>query len=128
VDFGTQAAFAFPNGLIFSGFFGAGAVLMGEAGKGSAKRKLGGIARRGTHNGAVDHRVFIVRIDNQQGKYSVPYATLGPAAPSPVCVVPIAKTLGQVTPGTTGAVPVYHRVDEPAVIDRGYADRTRPSW
>jgi len=45
-----------------------------------------------------------------------------------VGVVPIAKTLGKVTPGDTGTVPVYHRVDEPAVIHRGYADGPRPSW
>jgi hypothetical protein len=82
----------------------------------------------GTHNGAVDHRVLIVRVHSQKGEDSEPYATFGPTAPSPVGVVPIAKSFGKVTPGHTGAVPVYHRVDEPAVIGRGDADGTRPSW
>jgi hypothetical protein len=42
-------------------------------------------------------------------------------------IVPIAKTLGKITPGDAGAVTVYHRINEPAVIRRRYADRTRPS-
>jgi hypothetical protein len=82
----------------------------------------------GTHNGAVDHCVFIVRLDGQEGEDGDPYSTFGPTAPSPVGVVPIAKTLGKVTPGDTCAVPVYDRVDEPAVIRCGDADGTRPSW
>ena len=81
-----------------------------------------------SHNGAVDHRVFVVRRGAQQGKDAAPYATFGPTAPSAVGIVPITKTLGTVTPGDTGAVPVYHRVDEPAVIRRRYADGARSSW
>lgn len=75
-----------------------------------------------SHNGAVDHRVFVVRRDAQQGKDAAPYATFGPTAPSAVGIVPIAKTLGKITPGDTGAVTVYHRIDESAVIRRRYAD------
>jgi hypothetical protein len=81
----------------------------------------------GSDNGAVDHRVFIVRIDGQQRKDTAPYATFRPTAPSAMGVVPIAKVLGKVTPWDTGAVPVYHRVDEKAVIRRRHADGARPS-
>src|SRR5476651_901733 len=88
----------FPIAWSSPAFFGASAVLMGS------------------HNGTVDHRVFVVRVDSQQGKDGAPYATFRPTAPSAVGIVPISKALGKVTPGDTGAVPVYHRVDEPAVI------------
>ena len=81
----------------------------------------------GAHNGAIDHRVFVVRVGAQQGEDCAPYASFGPATPSAVGIVPITEALGKVTPGDTGAVPVYHRVDEPAVIDRRYADGARPS-
>ena len=81
----------------------------------------------GTHDRAVDHRVFVVSVGGQQGKDGEPYAAFGPAAPSTVGVVPIAKTLGKITPGGAGAVPVYCRVDESTVI-RLHADATRPSW
>ena len=80
-----------------------------------------------SHNGTVYHRVFVVRVGGQQGKDGAPYATFGPATPSTVGIVPITKALGKVTPRDAGAVPVYHRIDEPAVIRRRYADRARPS-
>ena len=82
----------------------------------------------GSHDRAVDHRVFVVSTGCQQGKDGDPYAAFGPAAPSAVGVVPIAKAFGKVTPGDTGAVPVDHRIDEPTIIPRRYADGARPSW
>ena len=81
-----------------------------------------------SHNGTVYHRVFVVRVGGQQGKDGAPYATFGPATPSTVGIVPITKALGKVTPRDAGAVPVYHRIDEPAVIRRRYADGARSSW
>jgi hypothetical protein len=82
----------------------------------------------GSRDRAVDHRVFIVRVGGQQGKDRDPYTAFGPAAPAAVSVVPIAKAFGKVTPGGTGAVPMYHRVDESTVIRRRHADGARPSW
>jgi hypothetical protein len=79
------------------------------------------------HNGAVDHRVFVVRSGAQQGKDGAPYASFSPTAPSAVGIVPSTKTVGKITPGDTGAVSVYHRIDEPAIIHRRYADGARPS-
>ena len=43
-------------------------------------------------------------------------------------VILVAKTLGKITPGGTGAVPMNYRVDEATVIRRRYPDRTRTSW
>jgi hypothetical protein len=80
----------------------------------------------GAYYCAVDHGIFIIRVGSQQGEDGDPYTTLRPSAPSPVGIVPVTKTLGKITPGNTSAVPMYHRIDEPAVISRGHTDRTRP--
>lgn len=82
----------------------------------------------GSHNGTVNHRVFVVRVGAQYRKDAAPYALFGPATPPAVGVVPTAKAVRKVTPGGAGAVPMYNRVDEPAVIHRRYPDRARPSW
>lgn len=44
--------------------------------------------------------------------------SFGRTAPLAAGIVPIANTLGKITPGETGAVTAYHRVDEPAVFRR----------
>jgi hypothetical protein len=80
----------------------------------------------GTHDGAVDHRIFIVGVGSQNREDTGPYTSFGPTAPSAMDVVPIPETLGKVAPGDAGAVPMYHRIDEPAVVRRGHADGTRP--
>jgi hypothetical protein len=79
----------------------------------------------GAHDGAVDHRVFVVRIDSQQREDTGPHTAFRPSAPTPMGVVSIAKMFGKIAPGDTGAVPVYHRVYEQAVIRGGNADGTR---
>ena len=81
----------------------------------------------GSHNGAVDHRVFVVGVDGQQGEDADPHAAFSPSAPSPMSVVPIAEAPGKVPPGDPGAVSMDHRIDEPAVIRRRDADGSRPS-
>ena len=81
----------------------------------------------GSHNGTVDHRVFVVGIDSQQCENADPHAAFSPPAPSPMSVVPIAEARGKVPPGDTGAVSMDHRIDEPAIIRGRDADRSRPS-
>jgi hypothetical protein len=56
-------------------FFGAGAMLMGA------------------HNGAVDHRVFIVGLGREMLKDALPDSGLCPAAEAPMHVLPIAEAL-----------------------------------
>jgi hypothetical protein len=70
VDFGAQPAARPPDRLVNAGFFGAGTVLMGA------------------HDGAVDHRVFIVRVGGQMQKNSFPDTSLGPTAEAAVILNP----------------------------------------
>jgi hypothetical protein len=72
------------------------------------------------NNGAVDHGVFVVGINSQMLKDALPYAGLGPAAEPPVRVLPVAKALGQIAPGNSGAVPIHNRFDESAIVAGGY--------
>src|SRR5436190_23469577 len=61
-------------------FLGAGAVLMSA------------------HDGAVDHRVFIVGVGGEMPEHPLPHPGLGPATEPPMRVLPIAEALGQVAP------------------------------
>jgi hypothetical protein len=54
VNFGAQSAARSPDGLVVAGFFRDRAVLMRA------------------HDGAVDHRVFIVSVGRQKGKDPFP--------------------------------------------------------
>ena len=75
---------------------GAGAVLMG------------------THDGAVDHRVFVVRIGGEELKDPFPDPGLCPAAEAAMDVLPLAKAFRQIAPGNAGAKAVEDGLDEQA--------------
>jgi hypothetical protein len=75
-------------------FLGAGAVLMSA------------------HDGAVDHRVFVVGIRGQVAEKPFPNARLGPSAEASVHVLPIPEALRQVTPRNAGTIAVEYRLDE----------------
>ena len=70
------------------------------------------------HNGAVDHRIFIVGVGRQVSKNVLPNSGFGPAAMAAVDVLPITKPLGQVTPGNARPVAIEHRLDEQPVVSR----------
>jgi len=76
------------------------------------------------HDGAVDHRVFVVGLGREMLKDPLPYAGFRPAAEPAVDIDRIAEAFRQVTPGDAGPVAVQHGVDEPAVIGGGRSDRT----
>jgi hypothetical protein len=46
-----------------------------------------------THNGAVEHRVFVVGLGSQVFEQAQPYAMLGPAAEAPMNILPVAERL-----------------------------------
>ena len=71
VDLCAQPAAAVAKRLMLSFFVGIGTVLVGS------------------HNGAVDHRVFVVGVAGQMLKDALPHASLGPAAEPPVRILPI---------------------------------------
>jgi transposase len=72
-----------------------------------------------SHDGAVNHGVFVVRVLRQELQYPLPHATPAPATVAGVHHPEITKTLGQVAPRNACAVAVEHRIHEqPAVACR----------
>src|SRR5580692_5793939 len=69
-------------------FLGAGAVLMG------------------THNGAVDHRIFIVGVSGKMQEDLLPYTRFRPSAEALMHVLPVTEALRQIAPRHAGAVAV----------------------
>jgi len=78
----------------------------------------------GTHDGAVNHRIFVVGLGGQVLEEALPHPFIGPAAEPPVGVLPIAKPFRQIAPRNSGAVAVEHRFDESAIVVGGDADIT----
>src|SRR4051812_35856003 len=110
VDLGAQAAARAADGLVFARrFSGAGAVLMGA------------------HDGAVDHRIFVVSVPGQALENPLPDAGFRPVGKAAVRVVLIAKALQLVPPGDAGAIAVEHGIDKQAVVRGGHANRTKPA-
>jgi hypothetical protein len=79
-------------------FLGAGAVLMCA------------------YDGAVDHRVFVVRIGRQHFEELLPYAALGPARKSGVNLDRVAKPFRQVPPRNAGAITIKNSFNKQPII------------
>ena len=94
VDLCAQPAAAVAKRLMLSFFVGIGTVLVGS------------------HNGAVDHRVFVVAIAWQVVKDALPDPGFGPATEPSLRVLPVAESLRQVAPRYSGAVLIQDRLDE----------------
>ncbi len=75
-------------------FWGAGAMLVGA------------------HDGAVDHRVFVVGIGSEMLEDPLPDAGFRPAAEVPVNVAPLPEALRQVAPRNPSSIPEQHRLDK----------------
>jgi len=76
---------------------------------------------------AVDHRIFVIGVGGQMLEDLLSDASLGPAAEPSMGVFPVAKALGQITPGDAGAVPMEHGLDESAIVMGGRPDMADPS-
>jgi len=79
----------------------------------------------GPHDGAIDHRIFVVGIGGQVLKQALPHSLLSPPTEAPVRILPIAESFRQVAPGNSGAVSVEDGFAESAIIVGGYADISR---
>jgi hypothetical protein len=86
-------------------FFGAGAVLMGA------------------HDGAVDHRIFVVGVRGEMLKYSLPHTAFGPTAEPQVNLGAVTEPLRQIAPWHPGTITIQHRLDEQPIVRRGHSDR-----
>src|SRR5882672_475207 len=76
----------------------------------------------GTHDGAVDHCVFVVGIRAQLLEQLGPDAALGPVTEPGMHCLPRTKPLRQVAPGDAGAVAEQHRLDKQPIILRRHPD------
>ena len=77
----------------------------------------------GAHNGAVDHRVFVVGVCGEMLKHPVPHTAFGPTAKPQVDLCPVAEPLRQIAPWHPGAIAVQHRLDELPIVRRRHSDR-----
>jgi hypothetical protein len=64
------------------------------------------------HDGAVDHHVLVVVIASQFLENAIKNASLGPSAEALIDDLPIAETLGEITPRNPGSKSEQHRLDE----------------
>jgi hypothetical protein len=69
-----------------------------------------------THDGRIDHRVFIVGVSRQRLEYPLPDATLAPAGVAGMDNAEIAETFWQVPPRNTCAVTIQHGFNKQAII------------
>jgi hypothetical protein len=76
----------------------------------------------GTHDGAVDHRIFIVRVLGEASEHPLPDTGHRPAAETAMHVLPVTEAFRQVAPRDAGTVTIQHRLDEQAVVRRGRTD------
>ncbi len=80
----------------------------------------------GTHNRAVDHRVFVIGIASQLLEYLFQDAAFSPSAPASVRILPIAKPFWQITPRHSGSIPIKNSIYKQAVIGRRAANMPFP--
>jgi hypothetical protein len=80
----------------------------------------------GAHNGAVDHRIFVVGIRRQKLKDLLPDPGFGPSAEALVHVLPVAEPFRQIAPGNASPVAIDHGFDKQAVVGCGHSNRTLP--
>ena len=77
----------------------------------------------GAHNGAVDHRIFVVGVRGEMLKYPFPDTAFGPTAEPQMHLGPVAEPFRQVAPGHPGAIAIENGLDEEPIVGRGNPDR-----
>jgi hypothetical protein len=65
-----------------------------------------------THNGGVDHHVFVVGIAGQKLENALENAALCPSAKALIYDFPVTETRWQITPGNSRPISVKHRINE----------------
>ena len=77
----------------------------------------------GAHNGAVDHRIFVVGVCGEILKHPLPYTAFGPTAEPQVDLYPVTEPLRQIAPRHPGTITIEHGLDEQPIVGRGHPDR-----
>src|SRR5271167_522017 len=74
------------------------------------------------HNGAVEHRIFVVGIGGQMLEDLLPDPGFGPPSEPAMGILPVAQALRQITPRDAGAVAIEHCFDEATIVLSGRAN------
>src|SRR5271170_1251019 len=75
------------------------------------------------HNGAVEHRIFVVGIGGEMLEDLLPDPGFGPPSEPAMGILPVAQALRQIAPRDAGAVAIEHRLDEATIVLSGRANR-----
>jgi hypothetical protein len=81
----------------------------------------------GTHNGGVDHHVFVVGIACQQFENAFENAALRPSAKALVHDLPVTEAGRQIAPRNPCPISIKNRIDEQPVVRCSAADMGRRS-
>src|SRR5215212_772474 len=90
------------------------------------RRPRAGRVLMSAHDGAVDHRIFVVSLCGEVLEHPLPHAGLGPAAEAGLHLDPTAEPLGQIAPGNARPIAVEHGLDKQPVILGGHAHMPDP--
>ena len=82
----------------------------------------------GAHDGAVDHRVFVVGICGEMLEYPLPHTSFGPTAEPQMDLGPITEPRRQIAPWHPSAIAIQHRLDEQSIVCCGHPNRTFTPW
>src|SRR5258708_17016358 len=74
-----------------------------------------------THDGRIDHRVFVVGVLGQMLEDPLPNAGLGPAGKARMNRFPVSEALRQVPPGHAGPISAQNCLTEQTLVCRGHA-------
>jgi hypothetical protein len=77
----------------------------------------------GAHNGAVDHRIFVIGVCGEMPKHPLPHPAFGPTAEPQMDFCPVTEPLRQIAPWHASTITVQHRVYEQPIVRRGHPDR-----
>jgi hypothetical protein len=70
----------------------------------------------GTHDGSINHHVFVIGIARQQLENSIENAAPCPSTKALVHDLPVAKTRGQITPGDSCSISVKNCINKQSVV------------
>ena len=76
----------------------------------------------GAHDGAVDHRVFVVGVRGEMLKYSLPHTAFGPTTEPQMDLCPVTEPLRQIAPGNAGAIAIENSFNEQSIVRGRAAD------
>ena len=78
------------------------------------------------HDGAVEHRIFVVGIGGEMLEELLPDPGFGPPTEPAMGILPVAEARRQIAPRDASAVAIEHCFDESTIVLSGRANMTDP--